>query len=403
MKEITIYVDIPFCNSKCHFCGYVAHIKSSDLVKQHDRYTDYVQALKRQIRGFAPKLAAMGYTVNAVYFGGGTPTALATDQLIDLMETIRRYLDLSDGFQDATLETTPENVGPAHDFAKLRRNGFDRISMGVQSMVDERLRRIGRCHTNGQVQRAVETLGEAGFDSINIDLMLGLPGETDDELAETIEQGLTLGVNHYTTYIYVPMEGTVMTRLNHADFSAEDLERKYAFVRDRMVAAGYQEYMCQYFSRDATRCVCDWVYFGLMNEWIGLGSNANSLFQQRIWGGYGDYKQFIEAPLKPGAVGLAREHLPFLETHYYWALLSEGGLDFERFADMLGITFEEAFAQSPYIQAWHHYLTERDLIARSDYRFYFDDPKKQAHYVCKKIALLHDPEHKQEFYATHTA
>jgi oxygen-independent coproporphyrinogen-3 oxidase len=403
MKDITLYVNVPFCNSKCHFCSYVAHIKTSDLIRQEHRYADYVAALKQQIAYFGESLTRQGYAVNAIYFGGGTPTVLSTTQLVELREALDTHFVRSEAFQDATLETTPENVA-LHDFARLHAAGFDRVSMGVQSMVDERLRRIGRCHTRDQVIEAVALLRQAGYGNINVDLMMGLPGETTDELLETITHALALGVNHYTAYVYVPVHNTVMKEFMLLEtYDAAVLEEKYSIVHGRMLAAGYGEYMCQYFSNDRTRCICDWVYFGLMNDWIGFGSDATSLFQQRMWLGPSDADRFIRSPLKAGEIFPAQASKEIVERHFYWALLSESGLDADRFARSLGLSLAEALHRYPRLHAWHHYLLDRGLLQEGATGLSFRTSEGKTHYVCKQIELNYHPDREVDFFHTHAA
>jgi len=270
-SNLTVYVNIPFCNSKCHFCRYVAPIDTASLVDQADRYAEYVAALKRQIAHFLPRVTEAGRRVSTIYFGGGTPTALAAEELADLLHTIHEHTAGTCDGASVTVETTPENV-PGYDFTALRRAGFNRVSMGAQSMEDQRLQMIGRSHRSKQVNEAVDLLIGSGFTNINVDLMFGMPNETEEELVGNLEKGIALGVNHYSIYIYEPDPRTVMARLCETPYTRLELEEKCRLVQDFMRRAGFENYNVFYFTSDGLRCDCDDVYYTLAGDWVGFGA-----------------------------------------------------------------------------------------------------------------------------------
>lgn len=390
-KDLTIYINIPYCNSKCHFCVYVAHIKTSDLIKQQAVHADYVEALKKQIRTHAPVFQQRGYRIRSIYFGGGTPTSLSTEQLVDILTTLRSNMDLSQNYVDTTLETTPENV-VGHDFQKLRDAGFDRISMGVQSMLDHRLKRLGRCHTNAQVSSALNQFQNSGFNNINIDLMIGLPDEDDQEIISNLEQASRLNTNHCTVYMYIPAEDTVFKKKMKKYYSADELMHKYHLAKEIMCASDYNEYQWLYFSKDKSRCICDTTYFGLTTDWFAFGSTGNSLLNRRIIKGPAHHKDFIQTPLKPEQIYSPKEVPWYLELHYNLAISSEIGLNTHFWQDRLGISFEDTLKSHSNINAVHHYLLEKKWLKNDGERFYFPNSEEKARYSCERLAMERNEE-----------
>lgn len=400
-KELTLYINIPYCNSKCHFCVYVAHIKTQDLIRQQALHTDYVEALKTQIRKHGSDFKQRGYTIHSIYFGGGTPTSLSTEQLIDILATLRDTMDFSPNYVDTTLETTPENV-VGHDFKRLKSAGFDRISMGVQSMLDSRLRRLGRCHSNAQVKSALETFKNAGINNINIDLMIGLPDETDDEISINLNQGALLDTNHCTIYMYIPAENTVFKKKLQKYYSTEEMFGKYRLATQIMEKYGYDEYQCQYFSKDKSRCICDTTYFGLTTEWFAFGSTGNSLLNGKIIKGPAHHKDFIDRPLRPGYIGSARNEPDYLELHYNLAITSEFGLDINLWGKRMGISLEETIKSNINIDSFHHFLLHKSWIKEENGRYRFTNRENKAYYSCMSLSLAHNKEHLKEFNNTYS-
>ena len=166
-KTLGLYLHIPFCAKKCDYCDFYS------LAGAQDRMDDYVQALETQLTEFAPRAAQ--HTVDSVYFGGGTPTLLGEKRLIRLLKLILKKYRVAKG-AEITLEANPESAGDFRALRTLRRAGFCRISLGMQSADDAELRSVGRIHTAAQVRAAVEAARKAGFSNLSLDLIYGLPG-----------------------------------------------------------------------------------------------------------------------------------------------------------------------------------------------------------------------------------
>ena len=164
-----LYIHIPFCRSKCAYCDFYS------LAGAEERMDDYCRALERHLAEVAPQ--AECHKADTVYFGGGTPSYLGAERLCRLLGSIRKLYKV-DKHAEITLEANPDSATDRKTLKRLRKAGFNRLSLGVQSMDDALLQTIGRIHTRQQVQEAVAAARKAGFKNLSLDLIYGLPGQT---------------------------------------------------------------------------------------------------------------------------------------------------------------------------------------------------------------------------------
>ena len=165
-RPLGLYLHIPFCKAKCAYCDFYS------LPHSEEKMDAYAAALARHITEVAPQM--QNHRVDTVYFGGGTPSYLGHKRLIALLKTVKKQCRVWDR-AEITLEANPDSAGDWRALRALRRAGFNRISLGVQSSDDEELRRLGRVHTWQQVKDAVAACRKAGLDNISLDLIYGLP------------------------------------------------------------------------------------------------------------------------------------------------------------------------------------------------------------------------------------
>lgn len=194
-EPLSFYLHIPFCNNKCHSCFYTKYNTQPSLTER------YLDAIKKEITMYANQPYIRQKTFHSGYFGGGTPTALSEKQLYDLLTHVNKSLTIE---KDAgiTMETTPREVTKGKIKIMLE-NGIKRISIGIQSLDDELLTRIGRNHTAKEAKDAVCVLREEGVKAINVDLMYGLPGETMESWKSTINQLMEMQVDSVSLYSFV--------------------------------------------------------------------------------------------------------------------------------------------------------------------------------------------------------
>ena len=194
-----IYVHIPFCKSKCQYCDFYSLACKDDGLM--DSYLDAVCAHIKEAGALAP-----GYKVDTIYFGGGTPSYFGGDAIAIIMTAIRRNFDVA---MDAeiTFEANPDSVTDKL-LRRMRAEGFNRVSLGVQDDHDEMLKKLGRPHTYAQTVAAFQRIRKAGFRNVSLDLMYGLPGQTLQDWQETLTNVLRMNPEHFSCYGLKIEEGT---------------------------------------------------------------------------------------------------------------------------------------------------------------------------------------------------
>lgn len=387
MIDLILYAHVPFCSSKCHFCGWVADIPTQELVRSQEHYPQYTRAVKRQMEYYAEKVKDHAVQTKSIYFGGGTPTTLSVQELEQLLGTLLQEFKKSPDFEDSTIEISPETAS-FEKLKGLKQIGFDRISMGAQSFNNDRLRSLARAHTRETVISTFKDARRAGFDNINIDLMFALPDETFEEWKETFEIGLSLEPDHFAVYVYYPMPGTVLAaNLNNGlykQISSTEAAERYYWAAERLAAKGYQEYMFQLFEKDGKRCNCDTGYFQLQQEWLGFGAGAQSLYGQRLFGGQSDLKTYLADPIKPAYFGPAREDKNELARKVFQMLHTCRGVNYETFKRRMGIDFKKACEAVPIIARYYNELKSREMIEETEAGFWFKDLQSRALWFCEQ-------------------
>ena len=235
----SLYVHVPFCARKCEYCAFYSEASSGELVNR------YVGALVREL-----ELVAADCQPRTVFFGGGTPSILNLRQWETIFSAMQRLGLL--GAAEWTVECNPATVSP--DKARLLRDfGVNRISMGVQSLDEQLLERLGRIHTREQVFTSFDTLRQAGFDNLNVDLMFAIPGQTLAMWQATLEEAIALGSEHLSSYEVIYEEDTPLFEQLHAgrfDVDEELACAMYEALVERAEAAGLRQYEVANFARD---------------------------------------------------------------------------------------------------------------------------------------------------------
>lgn len=219
---------------------------------------------------------AKGETVHTVYFGGGTPSLLPEKDFEDIVSALRETFDLSQ-CAEFTVECNPESVSPALAEAWLR-NGVDRVSMGVQTFSDRQLERLGRLHTKDRALQAYGELRACGFGNISLDLMTALPGQTPRDLAEDLEQMLSLSPEHLSVYLLKVEPDSVFGKTGVAE-ADEELQRELYLQADRtLTRGGYEHYEISNFARPGFRAKHNGVYWA-GGEYLAFGPGASGYYR----------------------------------------------------------------------------------------------------------------------------
>ena len=286
-----LYVHIPFCSSRCVYCGFY----STTGLALRERYVDALcQEIKMRSLPAIPsqKEGSLG----TIYLGGGTPSQLTIPQLRRIFDAIYIYNKVEND-AEVTIEVNPDDVTPELA-AALQQLPINRVSMGAQTFNDERLHFLRRRHSSAQVHQAVATLRQAGFQNISIDLMYGFPNQTLEEWQADIDEALQLNVEHISTYCLMYEEGTPLYRLLEQGKVAEideELERKMYFTLiNSLESAGYEHYEISNFARSGYRSRHNSSYWKGI-PYIGIGAAAHSFdIQTRSWN-VADIQQYITA------------------------------------------------------------------------------------------------------------
>ena len=284
-----IYVHIPFCARICPYCAFYKDLLDRS---QTSRFCD---ALLRELA--ARDRSSRRLVPSSIYFGGGTPTALNIAQLELLLRGFHETLDLSQRVE-WTIEANPGSVS-ARKAALLKKFGVNRISLGVQSWDEELLKLLGREHNAEQAEESFRILRDAGFENINVDLMFGLPGQTDDQWRATLEKTIALQPEHISTYCLTYEEDTEFF-LRHArgefrqdaDAGGEFFEMTMATLED----AGYQHYEISNYARPGFESVHNRAYW-LGKDYLGIGPSAVSTIGMQRWQNVCDYRAYIDRAL----------------------------------------------------------------------------------------------------------
>jgi oxygen-independent coproporphyrinogen-3 oxidase len=235
----SLYIHVPFCAQKCAYCAFYSEPSGGDLINR------YVGALIREL-----ELVANDLKPRTIFFGGGTPSLLNLRQWGRILGALQRLNLL--GADEFTVECNPATVSP--DKAKLLRDsGVNRISMGVQSLDEKLLDRLGRIHTREMAFQSFDILRRAGFDNLNLDLMFAIPGQTMEIWRATLAEALALGSEHLSTYEVIYEDDTpLFAQLQAGEFDAdEELAcAMYEELIEQAVAAGFQQYEVANFARN---------------------------------------------------------------------------------------------------------------------------------------------------------
>ncbi|MBR4840285.1 MAG: radical SAM family heme chaperone HemW [Paludibacteraceae bacterium] len=264
----SLYIHIPFCESRCAYCAFYSSTYRGNKA-------DYLSALCRELELRRNYLS--GAPIRTLYFGGGTPSLLSVEEFSLLMESLRRYYDLS-SLEEFTVEVNPDDV--THDFvAGIAALGVNRISMGVQSFHDEDLRLMGRRHSVAQVYSAVEAIRGAGIENVSIDLIYGLPGQTKEAWRENLAKAVALDVQHLSAYSLTYEEGSKLSRLAKRGkvhpVGEEDCADMFALLRAELAQAGFYQYEISNFAKPGMESKHNSSYWD-GTPYLGVGASAHS-------------------------------------------------------------------------------------------------------------------------------
>ena len=304
MKDLSIYIHIPFCVRKCLYCDFLSFPVSVNTLSDADMYDfcsstreiieSYVNLLRREITASAAQYKE--YQVLSVFWGGGTPSLLPLKAVSGIIETIREHYRVAED-AEITIEMNPDTV----EEDKLREyiiSGINRVSIGLQSADDDELERIGRIHDYRTFVRAYELARKIGFRNINIDLMAALPEQSVASYEHTLKQVVQLAPEHISAYSLTLEEGTPLYEQQGIyRFPTEDEDREmYALTGEYLASCGYHRYEISNYALDGYECRHNKVYWQRGN-YVGFGLGASSMVENIRWTNPADvqeYRNYVE-------------------------------------------------------------------------------------------------------------
>jgi oxygen-independent coproporphyrinogen-3 oxidase len=366
----SLYIHIPFCVKRCVYCDFVSGVYDPG------KSGVYVDALKKEISGIPA-----GAPLDTIYIGGGTPTALSSDELSDLVNHVFNHFQCADRYE-ATIEANPGTVD-REKLTALRAAGINRISIGVQSFHNKELALLGRTHSSEEAEQAVLLARDSGFENTGIDLIYGIPGQSLDRWKATLEKAVHLSPQHISTYELTVEEGTVLYAMmksntvpekkdnskipryppfSEGDFpdsplwergvredvlhnnlrvvprNEESIIEMYTYAVDYLTSSGYVHYEISNFARPGFLCRHNLNYWD-RGEYYGAGLGAHSFTANRRFHNTTDLDEYVKAIY--GNRGAVPESEPItgekaLSEAIFLGLRKTGGINLNAVSATLG-------------------------------------------------------------------
>lgn len=288
MKELGIYIHIPFCKQKCKYCDFISYSNKEEKIKE------YIKALQKEIQ-IKLKKYQKEYLVDTIYLGGGTPSYIEPEKIVDIIKTVKNIIQMKENVE-ITIEVNPGTV-TKRKLEIYKNVGINRLSIGLQTTNHERLKQIGRIHTYEMFLETYQMAKEVGFTNINVDLMIGLPKQRLKEIETDLENILLLQPNHISIYSLIVEEGTVLEkelREGKLILPEEDLEREmYWKVKEILEKNEYEHYEISNFAKKGYQSKHNWNCWN-QKEYLGFGIAAHSYMNNIRYSNIDNLQEYIE-------------------------------------------------------------------------------------------------------------
>jgi oxygen-independent coproporphyrinogen-3 oxidase len=271
IDSLSLYLHFPYCWSKCHYCAFnsIRYDKAQSL--------RFLSALKTEIARYGGRPEVSGPRITTLYMGGGTPSIFNADQILEVLDHVRRPFHLAEDIE-ITMEANPGTID-REKLTALREGGINRLSIGVQSYLDHELAWLGRAHNSRVAREAYGSAREAGFENVNLDFMYALPDQRLEDWNRTLDEAIGLGPEHLSAYALTIEEGTRFgADYDRGLLMLPDEGRQIRFdewTRAKLAGAGYLQYEVSNYARPGYACRHNLGYWG-QREYLGLGPGAHS-------------------------------------------------------------------------------------------------------------------------------
>lgn len=289
-RGLGLYIHIPFCHLRCHFCAFYLQLHTDPAV---DRF---LHALELELAWYGRQAPLHARPFQTIYFGGGTPTTLRADQLRRILHLVRTTFTLAADVE-ITVEGHPDTLS-LDQLRQLANAGVTRLSLGAESFDHGELIRVGRPTEPTSLARAMGLVREAGFTNVNLDLMYGLPGQTLESWQSTLASALTFEPSHLSCYALTVEDGTALAQsVAVGARPAPDPDMQTAMeqlAETHLTAAGYQRYEISNYAKPGWACRHNQLYWE-QGEYIGLGPSAESYYDGVRFGNVADLTAYADA------------------------------------------------------------------------------------------------------------
>mgnify|MGYP004442933337 FL=1 len=282
-KEIGVYVHIPFCKRKCYYCDFISFCEKDELQEK------YINTVIQEIEDFFN--LNKNVKIKTIYIGGGTPSFIDGKYIEKIMNTFNK-----EGVVEATIEVNPGSAS-LEKLKKYKECGINRLSIGLQSTEDRLLKKIGRIHNYNDFLATYNLAREVGFDNINVDLMIGLPGQTIEDVKSSLNKVINLNPSHISVYSLIVEENTIIYNLieqNKIVLPDEELERNmYWYVKNYLELGGYEHYEISNFAKNGKMSLHNLDCWN-QKEYVGFGVSAHSYLNRKRFCNIGVLEEYIK-------------------------------------------------------------------------------------------------------------
>ena len=346
MKNLSLYVHIPFCTAKCHYCDFLSG------PKYMQEKEEYIETLCKEIGNRAQELSREEKIVDTIFFGGGTPSVLESEEIKKIMEIIKeRFHVLQEA--EVSLEMNPDSV-TKEKLKVYKKIGINRLSIGLQSANNEELKVLGRIHTWEGFLKSWNLIKDEGFTNVNIDLMSGLPGQSLKSYEETLKKVLALDPQHISSYSLIVEEGTKFEQWygegkaqGHRLPSEETDRRMYELTKKMLKDKGYERYEISNYSLPGYECKHNEGYW-TGKSYLGFGLGASSYFRGQRFQNENDMEKYLTLMEKGKDPALDRYTLSQKEQReefMFLGLRRMKGVREEEFYERFQISLKEVYGE----------------------------------------------------------
>lgn len=338
-KKVGIYIHVPFCLSKCHYCDFCSETRVND-----EKKAKYVDAVCSEITSIAEKIKETGGSLpvaDTVYFGGGTPTLLSTAQFSQMLDVVNRTFGICD-HAEITAEANPKSADRQKLFS-LHEAGVNRLSIGMQSVHDSELKALGRIHSFEDFKVTFFDARDAGFDNISSDLMYGIPQQTRESFAVSVETLMSFSPEHISSYCLTVEDGTNFGRRREKlVLPDEDIVSDMYEDMSRLLSDGrYNKYEISNFAKEGRESRHNLKYWRC-HDYLGFGPAAHSCFENIRFA----HSRDVDAYIMGNKIYEQVQHIGEQESMNEFVLLGmrlADGVCFDDFRERFGVEFIQKF------------------------------------------------------------